>query len=246
MTLGAWFVAGPLSSADTVSNPYQPIVLRNPFGIKPVPEPIAQVKEGPPVALPKVILTGITTMFGPPKALIEITEAEPGKAANIRRPILREGEKDGTVEVISIDPANASVRIKNSGFETNLNFEVAKSGSVPGGPPPLASGLVAPNVPPVAGAAPGAHPAAAATFPGMNAPGANGNVSMTYNNTPGRTGSSVTTYGASAPGDKPLPLRVPRTDVPGVPGYQPNSAANALQEAARSRGLPIPPLPPTR
>jgi hypothetical protein len=245
MTLGAWFVAGPLSSADTVSNPYQPIVLRNPFGIKPVPEPVAQIKEGPPVALPKVILTGITTMFGPPKALIEITEAEPGKAANIRRPILREGEKDGTVEVLSIDAATASVRIKNSGFETNLNFEVAKSGSIPaGGPPPLASGLVAPNVPPVPGAMPGAHPAAAtATLPGMNAPGGNGNVSMTYNNTPGRAGSSVTTYGANGPGDKPLPLRVPRTD---VPGYQPNSAANALQEAARSRGLPIPPLPPTR
>jgi hypothetical protein len=245
MTLGAWFVAGPLSSADTVSNPYEPIVLRNPFGIKPVPEPPAQPAAGPPVALPKVILTGITTMFGPPKALIEITEAEPGKAASIRKPILREGEKDGTVEVISIDAANASVRIKNSGFETNLNFEVAKSGSVPGGPPPLASGLVAPNVPPVPGMAPGANPAAG-TFPGVNAPGGNANVSMTYNNTPGRAGSSVTTYGASGPGDKPLPLRVPRTDVPGVPGYQPNSAANALQEAARSRGLPIPPLPPTR
>jgi len=242
MTLGAWFVAGPLSSADTVSNPYEPIVLRNPFGIKPVPEPPAQPPAGPPVALPKVILTGITTMFGPPKALIEITEAEPGKAASIRRPILREGEKDGTVEVVSIDAANASVRIKNSGFETNLNFEVAKSGSVPGGPPPLASGLVAPNVPPVPGMAPGANPAAAGTFPGMNAPGVNGNVSMTYNNTPGRAGSSVTTYGANGPGDKPLPLRVPRTDVPGYP----NSAANALQEAARSRGLPIPPLPPTR
>src|SRR5207253_2205500 len=163
-----------------------------------------------------------------PKALMEITEAEPGKAANVRRPIMREGDKDGTVEVISIDAANASVRIKNSGFETNLNFEVAKSGSVPGGPPPLASGLVAPNVPPVPGATAATYPASAAgTFPGMNAPGApgeNGDVSMTYNNTPGRSGSGVTTYRASGAGDKPLPLRVPRTD---VPGYQPNSAANA-------------------
>jgi len=173
-------------------------------------------------------------MLGPKKALFEITEAEPGKAANVRKPILQEGDKDGSIEVISIDAANASVRIKNSGFETNLVFEMAKSGGAPGGPPPLASGLVAPNVPGLPGAV---HPPGTATFPqtAANVPGGN-----TYNNTPGRAGSGVTTYGAGTTGDKPLPLRVPRTD---VPGYQPNAAADALREAARSRGLPVPPLP---
>jgi hypothetical protein len=173
-------------------------------------------------------------MLGPKKALFEITEAEPGKAANVRKPILQEGDKDGSIEVISIDAANASVRIKNSGFETNLVFEMAKSGGAPGGPPPLASGLVAPNVPGLPGAV---HPPGTPTFPqtAANVPGGNN-----YNNTPGRAGSGVTTYGAGTTGDKPLPLRVPRTD---VPGYQPNAAADALREAARSRGLPVPPLP---
>ena len=39
--------------------------------------------------LAKVILTGITTVFGPTRALLEVTEQEPGKTAVTRRPTLR-------------------------------------------------------------------------------------------------------------------------------------------------------------
>jgi len=92
--------AGPVTSADTFTNPYEPIVLRNPFAIKqPPPKPPDQPVV-PQVPLPKVVLTGIHSMFGPkPSALLEITETEPGKAVNVKRPILHEGDKDGTVEI---------------------------------------------------------------------------------------------------------------------------------------------------
>src|SRR5438876_3473611 len=88
----------PSGWADTASNPYEPIIARNMFGIKtPPPAPVEQAT-APAAPLAKVVLTGITSMFGPtPRALLEITEQEPGKVANVRKPILREGEREGPV-----------------------------------------------------------------------------------------------------------------------------------------------------
>jgi len=89
--------------------------------------------------LVKVVLTGITSVFGPTRAFVEITEQEPGKTPNVKKPIMREGDREGSIEVISIDVVNNSVRIKNGGIETNVVFEVAKSSigptPGPGGPP---------------------------------------------------------------------------------------------------------------
>src|SRR3954470_13536646 len=87
----------PAILADSSPNPYHAIVERNPFGLKPPPPP-PEVKPVEPVIPPgKVILTGITSMFGV-RALLEITEQEPGKAAVVRKPILKEGERDGSIE----------------------------------------------------------------------------------------------------------------------------------------------------
>ena len=84
---GAWVLLGtaPLG-AEVRSNPYQPIIDRNAFGLKPPPPPPDNTPP-PPVVLPaKVILTGITSLFGPAskRALLEITEQEPGKPPYIR------------------------------------------------------------------------------------------------------------------------------------------------------------------
>jgi hypothetical protein len=81
--------------AETQPNPYQAIIERNPFGLKPPPpppDPTPVVAVTPPG---KVLLTGITTMFGSPRALFEVTDTEPGKAATTRKPILHEGDRDG-------------------------------------------------------------------------------------------------------------------------------------------------------
>src|SRR3954462_2463736 len=103
--------------SDAKPNPYLSIVDRNPFGLKDPPPPPDPTPVAPVVPPAKVILTGITSLFGPPskRALIEITEQEPGKPASVRKPILREGEREGSVEVLSIDLEKNLVHIKNSG-----------------------------------------------------------------------------------------------------------------------------------
>jgi len=76
------------------------------------------VQPAPVVPLAKVVLTGLTTMFGRPIAMVEITEQEAGKTPNVKKPIMRIGEKEGPVELLSIDIANNLIRIKNGPVET--------------------------------------------------------------------------------------------------------------------------------
>lgn len=205
-------VAAALSvQADTQPNPYQPIIERNAFGLKPPPPPGSDAPPPPPpVPLAKVTLTGITSMFGPSskRALLEIIEQEPGKAATPRKPILREGERDGSVEVLAIDLEKNQVKIRNGTVETNITFEVQKTASapgVPGAPPP-----VVPLQP----------------LPAYNAavnPAAGGSVTVIGANQPVSPGtpSGVTTYGA-----------------PASPAYDPKMPASA---GAAQGGLRIPP-----
>src|SRR3954462_2303284 len=116
-TAAAVLALADRASAEAKANPYLSIVDRNPFGLKPPPPPPDPTPVVPLVPPAKVVLTGITSLFGPTskRALLEITEQEPGKPANVRKPILREGERDGAVEVLSIDLEKNLVHIKNSG-----------------------------------------------------------------------------------------------------------------------------------
>src|SRR5436190_9527781 len=124
----------PTLWADARPNPYMTITNRNPFGIKEPPPPPSN--EAPPPIIPqaKVLLTGVLNLGGTPKALLEITESEPGKAPAVSKRTLKEGERDGSVEVLSIDVPNSKVKIRNGTIETNIVFEVAKGPSTPPGP----------------------------------------------------------------------------------------------------------------
>ena len=175
-------VAVPSLQAESQENPYEVIIERNPFGLKPPPPPPDNTPTEKPTPPGKVILTGITSMFGPtPRACLEITEQEPGKAAATRKPILREGERDGAVEVVSIDVEKSMVKIRNAGTETDLVFET-----------PKLSANAAPAVPPGA-PAPGFPPSPLTTaVPNALFPG------TASTNNAGR-GSGVTVYGASTP-----------------------------------------------
>ncbi len=63
--------------ADAKPNPYQAIIERNPFALKP-PPPKQETTPAPVVVpLGKVVLTGITSLGPAPRALLEITEQEP-------------------------------------------------------------------------------------------------------------------------------------------------------------------------
>lgn len=149
--MAAFAAVGLATLAHARTNPYQVIVERNPFGLKPIPPPVAetnQITATPPV---KVVLTGITSMFGPnsKRVFLEMTEQQPaGKAAAPPiRAMLGEGDREGDIEVVSIDIDRSIVKIRNSGAESELTFEVAK-------PTPSTPGQAAANTASAAPAAP--------------------------------------------------------------------------------------------
>jgi len=132
--------------SESRPNPYVSVVERNPFQLKPTPLVEPPAPPAPVIPVAKVTLTGIFTILGPPKAIFEVSEQEPGKTPTITKPILREGEREGTVEVLHIDIAKSTVRIRTGTIETNITFEVAKaSGPGPGAPGIPAGGAAPPT-----------------------------------------------------------------------------------------------------
>jgi hypothetical protein len=233
--------------ADLANNPYASITDRNPFGLKdPPPPPQPQTETAPATPPAKVTLTGLISMFGQPQALLEIFD-EPGKAGTPKKPILREGERMGAVEVLAINVEKNTVTIRNSGQETNLTFEVAKSGAAPGAPAVAAAPA---PVPPAL-----SHPGAGSpTIISAKDVGGSGGVSLYGGNaasaSPAAGGPS---YASSGMPGGPLgnntgggiPTRPLRTASPVDSGPpMTRDQANLLIEAERLRPG-FPPLPPT-
>jgi hypothetical protein len=133
--------------ATSADNPYQPIVVRNVFSLKPKPE--EKPAEPPKPPAPKITLNGITDLFGKQALLTVQMPAKPGEAAKAQSFILKEGERDGDLEVIQIDMTAGSVKVNNFGNEMTLTME--KDGAKPSG-----------------GAAPGAAPMPIAYTPPPN------------------------------------------------------------------------------
>jgi hypothetical protein len=118
--------------------PGQAIPERNAFGLKPAPIPT--IVDPPPTPLPKLILTGITTILGNKLALMKAVPPgnPPGRAVTEESLILAEGQREGNVEVLNIDENAGSVRVNNSGSIMTLTFE--KDGAkLPNTPPPPAT-----------------------------------------------------------------------------------------------------------
>ena len=233
-------------AADVKPNPYESIVERNPFGLKPPlppapPEdPSAKTPPAPPAT---VELTGITSILSSKCALFEIV---PGPGKPMIKPILKEGERIESVEVVSINVEKNEVTIKNGSLVTNLTFKVAKSSDKPVGTPP--GGVPPAQIP---GMIPGGAPAAgnAAALGGQNAFGNNDQLGG------GSGRSSVMVGGGANSGDgfRSIPPR----NVRGVaPGVQPQMTAEESvfdiernriinQQVQQNTGIKFPPLPPT-
>jgi hypothetical protein len=164
LSLLMWLGTVSVVLADDQSNPFQSITDRNVFALKPPPPPPSNdPAPAPPPQLAKVVLTGLTSLFGPndKRAFLEIEETG-GKEKKSTKPILREGERNGVVEVIAIDLDKGVVKIRNNGFETNLVFAEQKSSPAP----PTA----APGTMPMPGRLPGAFPGTP-PMGGMGIPG---------------------------------------------------------------------------
>jgi len=141
--------------ATSADNPYQPIVVRNVFSLKPKPE--EKPPEPPKPPAPKITLNGITDLFGYPQALLTVQmPAKPGEPAKAQSFILKAGERDGELEVIQIDMAAGSVKVNNFNNEMTLTMEKdgAKPSGAPGAPPTPIAYTPPPNPYASAGPAP--------------------------------------------------------------------------------------------
>lgn len=102
-------------------NPYLEIHERNVFGLKPPPPPHPDPPSAP---LPKVMLTGITTILGNKRALLKVEfPSKPPQRAKEQCCILSEGQRDGAIEVLQINEKTESVKLDNSGAVMEITFE---------------------------------------------------------------------------------------------------------------------------
>jgi len=116
----AWCITMSASGGILIANPYKPIATRNVFGLSAIslPQPPAQ----PSKLLAKISLTGITTILGPPNALFKVSNpVEPGKPE--KSYMLREGQFQDDVEVMSINAKGGSVVFRNHGVIQKISFE---------------------------------------------------------------------------------------------------------------------------
>jgi hypothetical protein len=127
-------------------NPYESIVERNAFALKPPPPPPPPAedprnKKDPPA---KVVLTGITILDHQKKAWFSLTE---GKTPNAQPKYvsLREGQRSGDLEVLEIHEKTGEVKIAHAGENTTVALKDNKGKGVAiniSGAPPPGAGVV--------------------------------------------------------------------------------------------------------
>jgi hypothetical protein len=122
------------------NQPYQAIVERNAFGLRPIPTP-PPVKADKSLELAHIKFTGITTMLGVKKAYFVLPDPAKPKTPNaLLYPGLKPGERFGTIQVVSIDEKNCSVEILNDGTPAVLTFSANGNAPSAAGVPLLGQG----------------------------------------------------------------------------------------------------------
>ncbi len=212
-----WTGSRVVAAETSGGNPYQAIVDRNVFGLKPPPPPPDPEANKPPP--PKIYLQGIWAFQGTKRALLkaQVPPKQGEQPKGEQSFILAEGQRDGDVEVLEIDDKAGIVKVNNSGTIMNLNFEdngiktAAAPGPAgqprPGGPNPAAIPFPSDGtkgIPPIRPIR--TSPAGAAVSP------------ASYSTTP----SAVTSYGGTRGANA-------YTSVPAAPAYggTPAVAVNA-------------------
>jgi hypothetical protein len=158
--------------ALTTDNPYSAIASRNAFALKP-PVVVTNAPTTPVVAPAGIELQGINTILGKAQVFLKIKlPARPPKPPEDQSVVLEAGQREGDVEVISIDAAAGIVRLKNRGDELALNMKDNAA-------TPVAAPITAPPVPGLGLPRPAGLPAPAGVIPNANPAAASGGVSTT-------------------------------------------------------------------
>jgi hypothetical protein len=172
LTIGLFVLAtlGVESWALTTDNPYSAIANRNAFALKP-PVVVTNAPTTPEVAPAGIELQGITTILGKPQVFLKIKQPpRPPKPAEDLSVVLEAGDREGDVQVISIDAAAGLVRLENRGAALALNMQDNAA-------TPTAVPVAAPPVPGLALPRPAGMPAPAGVIPTAKA--SSGGVSTT-------------------------------------------------------------------
>ena len=214
-------------SSDSSSNPYQSIVDRNVFSLKPPPAPVDSAEANKAPVL-KITLTGMTTIFGNKRVLMK-TAPPPGKPGEAPKTeqfyILTEGQREGDIEVLEIDEKVGSVKVNNAGTPMTLTFE--KDGAkLPSTPPPAVPGVPPNGVPPLPGARALPQPPGTVPNPSFQLP-----TRIPRLPTPGSQASGVN------PGGVGSPLSANPGYLPGntsLPGFQNNTMPGAAQNLSQA------------
>lgn len=144
-------IGARVAAAETQANPYAGIVERNVFALKAPPNP--EDNKPPPPPPPKILLQGITSIVGRWQVMFKVNlPAKPPEPAKEVALVLSEGQREGEIEIVSINKDAGEVKFINHGVEQTLNIDkdsakpppgvVATLGAKPGGlpmtiPPPL-------------------------------------------------------------------------------------------------------------
>jgi len=137
LVLNAGLVAQELSSTNhpLSGNPYTSIAVRNVFSLNPpaaTPDSAADVDKD----LPKITLTGITTILGPLQVLFKtFGGGSPGVPIKDKFYDLAEGQTQDEIEVSRIDPKNELVTFNNHGVVQELPLVTVTMADInPNGP----------------------------------------------------------------------------------------------------------------
>ncbi len=138
--------AGQLAAQSEGENPYQSIVDRTVFALKPPPDP--ESLKPPPPPPPPIELQGISVLFGRKRVLFTVTVpgSKPGEPPKRTALILAEGERQEDVEVLEIDERTGTVKFNNHGQEDIKTLEKDSSKIAAAPPPRPQPGAPAPAV----------------------------------------------------------------------------------------------------
>jgi hypothetical protein len=202
-----WTGTRVIAAESSGSSPYQGIVERNVFGLKPPPPPPDPEANKPPP--PKIYLQGIMTFGGTTRALLKVqVPPKPPDPAKEVPLILAEGQRDGDVEVLEINDTHGSefVKVNDFGTITNLNFEnngIKTAGAAaPGGQ----------SGPPKGGPPPGANPSGANPFGSAGGPRPGGSPVRPMRLPP--TGAAASSGGSGSYGQTLTPASYAGTPAP--------------------------------
>jgi hypothetical protein len=202
-----------------------------------------------------VLLTGISTLGGVKKVLLQIADKAPNKKPEFPPPLV-EGDVQGRIEVVSIDADKGAVVIKLDGNEKTLTFEkdAPKAGSAqpPGPVPGQPLRLGVPGAPHPAGTVPLPTLQAGAT-PAANPAAASGAYGVVVGG--GASGATGATVGGAAsppaiPGAAGVPSRPLRSGTENYSGVAVGGATGlgTVPAAPTAAGSTVvtPPTPLTR